>query len=282
MNGATPECIIKLKAQYNNLNPATKKVAKYILDNPGAVLENNITELAEKIQVSQFSIINCIKTTGYNGYKDFKISLAKDIDSSATTLFENFEEDDDPYTILKKVAGIKEQSINDTLHLIDEQTFTSAVDMISAAGKVLVCGIGYSFFAADCAAMNFKRLGKDAVGYRDPNYQKMTASLLGGGDLAIGFSVSGASSSVVKSLDIAKEAGADVICVTAFAGSPITSHADLSLMTTYSDPMFLKDTNNSIVEQMVLVSALTMALAYKDKPKALLYLSESTSVIKNK
>ncbi len=282
MERSTPECLIKLKAQYNSLNPATRKVADYILANPVAVLENNITELAERIEVSQFSIINCIKTTGYNGYKDFKLSLAKDIDTSTTTLFEGFSEDDTAYSILQKVARIKMRSINDTLHLVDEATFSRAVDMVSSARKVELSGIGYSYFAADSAAMNFLRLGINASAKRDPNYQKMSASLLSKGDLAIGFSVSGASTSVVSSLEIAKSEGADTIAVTAFANSPITRHADLVLMTTYSEPMFLKDTNNSIVEQTVLVSALTMALAHRDKPNAFYYLSESASVIHNK
>jgi DNA-binding MurR/RpiR family transcriptional regulator len=281
MERSTPECLVKLKAQYNSLNPATRKVADYILANPATVLENNITELAERIAVSQFSIINCIKTTGYNGYKDFKLSLAKDIDTSTTTLFEGFSEDDTAYNILQKVSRIKMRSINDTLHLVSEATFSKAVDMVSSAGKVELSGIGYSYFAADCAAMNFLRLGINASAKRDPNYQKMSASLLSKGDLAIGFSVSGASTSVVSSLEIAKNEGADTIAVTAFANSPITRHADLVLMTTYSEPMFLKDTNNSIVEQTVLVSALTMALAHRDKPNAFYYLSESASVIHN-
>ena len=282
MKRSTPECLVKLKAQYNSLNPATKKVADFILSNPGEVLENNITELAEKIEVSQFSIINCIKTTGYNGYKDFKLSLAKDIDTKTTTLFEGFSEDDTPYTILQKVSGIKMRSISDTLHLVAEDTFARAVDMIAAARKVETSGIGYSYFAADCAAMNFLRLGINACAKRDPNYQKMSASLLTKEDLAIGFSVSGASLSVVSSLEIAKHEGASTIAVTAFANSPITRHADLVLMTTYSEPMFLKDTNNSIVEQTVLVSALTMALAHRNKPNAYYYLSESASVIQDK
>jgi len=281
MNRKTPECLVKLKAQYNNLNPATKKVADYILANPNDVLENNITDLAEKIEVSQFSVINCIKTTGYTGYKDFKISLAKDIDTSSTTLFEAFARDDDSYTILQKVGTIKKRSINDTLNLIHKDDITEAVNLISAADRILINAIGYSYFAADCAAMNFLRLGKVASVYRDPNYQKMSASLLQEGDVAIGFSVSGTSASVVKSMEIAKKTGAKVIVITAFAGSPITEHADVTLLTTYSEPMFLKDTNNSIVEQMVIVSSLTMGLAYKDKPMALLTLSESSSVIKN-
>jgi DNA-binding MurR/RpiR family transcriptional regulator len=265
MERSTPDCLIRLKAQYNRLNPATRKVADFILANPAEVLEHSITELAEKIHVSQFSIINCIKTTGYIGYRDFKLSLAREMDTTTAVLPESFSPDDSPYGILQKVAGIKMRGIGDMLHLIDEASFSKAVDMIADARSVELFGIGYSFFAAEAAATNFLRLGIRASAQRDTSYQNLSASLLGPGDLAIGFSVLGESSGVVSSLEAAQSHGTQAIAITAYADSPITRHADLVLMTTYSEPMFDSDISHSIVEQAVLVSALTVALACRDK-----------------
>ena len=37
-----PDCLAKLRAEYDDLNPATKKVAEHILNNPGDVIEYNI------------------------------------------------------------------------------------------------------------------------------------------------------------------------------------------------------------------------------------------------
>jgi len=264
MKRSNPDCLIRLKAQYNRLNPATRKVADFILSNPAEVLDHNITELAEKIKVSQFSIINCIKTTGYVGYKDFKLSLAKEMDTTPETPSECLSSDDSPYSILQKVAGIRMRSISDMLHLVNESIFTSVVDMIAGARSVELFGVGYSFFAAESAATNFLRLGIRASAQRDSSYQDISASLLGPGDLAIGFSVSGASPSVVSSLEAVQSHGAGTIAVTAYADSPVTHHADLVLMTTYIEPMLPVENSQAIVEQAVLVSALTIALAHRD------------------
>jgi DNA-binding MurR/RpiR family transcriptional regulator len=265
MERSTPDCLIRLKAQYNRLSPAVKKVADFILAHPNEVLEHNIIELAEMIHVSQFSIINCIKTTGHIGYRDFKLALAREMDTADLTATESVAPDDTPYSLLQKVSSMRIRSISDTLHLIDTASFSQAVEMIAAAHCVELFGIGYSFFAAEAAATNFLRLGIRASAQRDASYQNLSASLLGPGALAIGFSVQGESSGVVSSLDAAKSHGASAIAITSYADSPITHHADLVLMTTCNEPMFPSDISNAVVEQAVLVSALTVALASRNK-----------------
>lgn len=280
MMKSTPECLIRLNAHYNNLNPATKKVADYILANPMEVIENNIVDLAEKIQVSQFSVINCIKTLGYNGYKDFKLSLARDLVPSSTTLFDGISEKDDAYKIFCIIVQKKIQSLLDTTKIIEPSELNKAAEMISKANRIEIYGIGYSAFAADNLSMNLRRLGKNTAMLHDIHYQMMSASLMTDNDLAIGFSTSGSSKSVVKSLELSRENGASTIAITSFANSPITQFADVVLLTTYSEPKILKDTNSSIVEQVALVSAITLAVAHIDAPHAILNLSETSALIK--
>lgn len=282
MNFSTPECLLWLKANYSSLNPATKKVADYIFKDPYSVIENNIVDLAKKIGVSQFSIITCIKVIGYNGYKDFRVNIAKELANNTNMLFfEDITPNDDSYTILAKVTRKKINCLNDTLKLIKPEAFERAVEIISKSKRIEIYGIGYSAFAAENAQMNFRRLNKDCICYRDPHYQKMSASLLKKGDTAIGITTSGATESVVKSLEIAKECKATTIAITANSNSPITKFADVTLVTTFSEPLILRETNSSNVEQFTIVSALTLALAAKDYKHSFISLSESSKVIKN-
>jgi DNA-binding MurR/RpiR family transcriptional regulator len=275
----TPKCLVKLKSKYNSLNPATKKVADYILTNPLDVIENNITDLASKIKVSQYSIINCLKTIGYKGYKDFRLSLAKEFEPSEMTLFEGITENDTPFEILCKTAQKKMQCLKDTTKLINEESLNNAIKLITSAKRIEIYGIGYSYFAASMLEMNLRRLGFDSIAFRDPNYQMMCASVLNSKDLAIGFSTSGESASIVKSLQLAKKNNTNTIAVTAFPDSPICRFADVVLLTTYSEPEILKNTNNSIVEQTLLVSSLTLAIALTNTRSAISRLNKTASVI---
>lgn len=275
----TPKCLVRLRAQYNSLNPATRKVADYILANPLDVIENNIVDLALKIKISQYSIINCLKIIGYNGYKDFRISLAKEFDPSETTLFEGIAKNDNPFEILCKTAQKKMQSLKDTTKLINEESLNKVIKMIIDAKRIEIYGIGYSYFAASMLGMNLRRLGFNTITLGDPNYQMMSASILNSKDLAIGFSTSGESTSIVKSLQLAKKNNVNIIAITAFSNSPVCRFADIVLLTTYSEPQILKHTNNSIIEQTLLVSSLTLAISLTNAPSALLNISKTSSVV---
>jgi len=275
----TGGCLQKLRAECANLNPATKKVAEYILENPGDIIECNIADLAERIQVSPYSIISCIKTIGYSGYKDFRIAFAQSYDPAQTTLFEGITSEDSPFTIFQKTIQKKRNSLSETEKIVDPKTIGQAVDMIVASQRIEFYGIGYSKYAAEMLCMSLRRIGRNTVFYSDPNFQQMSAFMLGEQDLAIGFSTSGVTQSVVKALKYAKIGGCKTIVVTSIPRSPITEYADVTLLTTYSDPLLIKDTVSSSIEQIALVSSLLLAVAHIDAPHALVNLSETSAVI---
>lgn len=60
--------------------------------------------------------------------------------------------------------------------------------------------------------------------------QAMAASMMKKEDAAVLFSYSGATKDTIHVAELAKKAGAKVICVTRFVKSPLTSYADLVLL----------------------------------------------------
>ncbi len=104
--------------------------------------------------------------------------------------------------------------------------------------------------------MNIRRLEKNIVSYSNSHYQNISASLLKEDDLAIAVSTSGKTNCVVRSLKIAKSNGVNTIAITSNQNFPLTEHADIILLITFSEPLLMKETNSSIVEQMTLLSAL--------------------------
>ncbi|MDF2891158.1 MAG: transcriptional regulator, RpiR family [Clostridia bacterium] len=49
-------CLERIREAYADLNDAEKKVAKYILENPGDIIHFSITELAESSDVSDATV----------------------------------------------------------------------------------------------------------------------------------------------------------------------------------------------------------------------------------
>lgn len=282
IGNATPECITTLRSKYNTLSPKAAMVADYIFNHVEDVVNNSISELARLVGVSQFSVINCVKAAGYNGYSDFKIALALGMDQSEDLFFGNAENADNPYEIMCMTLQKKVRCLNDTMKIIDKDSLERAILMILNAQRIELYGIGYSAFASEYLSMNLRRLGLHTTSYKDPRYQVMSASVLTDKDLIIAFSTSGAAVSVVEAMKIAKSNNCPTIAITSFIESEMVKYSDCTLLTTYSDPELLRSTNNSIVEQISLSSAITLSVAHANTPHAIEFFNRTTNAAENR
>ena len=149
--------------------------------------------------------------------------------------------------------------------------------MIFSARKIALFGGGYSCFAAEYLGFNLERLGMTTIFHRDQVYQAIHAELLTELDLAIAFTALGHGDSIKKCLSKAKANGCPAIVVTCSSGTELLAYADCVLLTTYSDPDILQDTNNAIIEQMAISAAITMSAANSDKHKALQMISRTAA-----
>lgn len=273
------ECIARLRSVYNMLSPKAAMVADYIFAHAEEVIAISITDLASKAGVSQFSVVNCVKTAGYKGYSDFKVALALGMNQSKMLLLGDLSDTDNPYDVLIHTMQKKSQSLLDTLTLIGEASFNRVVEMIMSARRIETYGIGSSAHAAEYLEFHLRRMGYNTAFYRDPNYQVMSASVLGAGDLAIGFSTSGETRSVVDAIRNARQNGCATVVVTSFAESSLVKQADCVLLTTYSNPDFFRATNNSVPEQVSVSSAIVLAIARSSKEHAIENLARTTDSV---
>lgn len=273
------ECIARLRSVYNMLSPKAAMVADYIFAHAEEVIAISITDLASKAGVSQFSVVNCVKTAGYKGYSDFKVALALGMNQSKMLLLGDLSDTDNPYDVLIHTMQKKSQSLFDTLTLISETSFNRVVEMIMSARRIEAYGIGSSAHAAEYLEFHLRRMGYNTAFYRDPNYQVMSASVLGAGDLAIGFSTSGETKSIVDAIRNARQNGCATVVVTSFAESSLVKQADCVLLTTYSNPDFFRATNNSVPEQVSLASAIVLAIARSSKEHAIENLARTTDSV---
>ena len=273
------ECIARLRSVYNILSPKAAMVADYIFLHAEVVITICITQLAAKAGVSQFSVVNCVKTAGYKGYSDFEVALALGMNQSKMLLLGDLSDTDNPYDVLIHTMQKKSQSLLDTLTLISETSFNRVVEMIMSARRIEAYGIGSSAHAAEYLEFHLRRMGYNTAFYRDPNYQVMSASVLGAGDLAIGFSTSGETKSIVDAIRNARQNGCATVVVTSFAESSLVKQADCVLLTTYSNPDFFRATNNSVPEQVSLASAIVLAIARSSKEHAIENLARTTDSV---
>lgn len=212
-----------------------KKVAKVVLENSQSVIYNSITDLAEIANVGEATIIRFCRKLGFKGYQGFKMALAQEITmnkQNTTDLAINapIKDDDSLETIAKKFYRVSDKALKETLSLLDYRALEEIAEMISKANRVYFFGVGYSGTTAMEAKYKFMRLGLVCDAYTDNHFMAMAASILNQNDVVIGISHSGSAIETVKGLEIARKVGAKTICITHHAKSPITKHADVTLL----------------------------------------------------
>ena len=128
-------------------------------------------------------------------------------------------------------------------------------------------GIGGSAQIARDVSHKFLRIGVRASVFDDAHMMLMSASLLGEGDIAIGFSHSGTTTAVIEPLELRKTRRATIV-LTNYATSPLASIADVVLCSTAQGSPLLGENAAARIAQLVIFDAVFAAVAQRDLERA--------------
>lgn len=264
MPNPVPSCLVRINALYSHLRDSEKKVADYIRGDFEKVIHQSITEVAETAGASESTVVRLCKALDYRGFQDFKIHLAQEYREPASQIHEAIVADDDVASIKKKVFESDVLAITETLKVLDDASFSEAVDLIARARRLEFYGTGGSGSVALDAQHKFLKIGKKSSAHTDVDLQAMSASLLSAGDVAVGISHSGGNKEILDALEIAKKNGASVVAITNYGRSPITKISDVTLFTAAGETAFKSDALSSRIAELVILDAVWTAVAFKD------------------
>ena len=259
--------LLKIRGFLPSFNPALKKIAEFILENPHEVKKMRVKDLAARCDISEATVIRFVQAIGLSGYQEMKIILAEitsEKPSEAEFVYNDVTSGDSIDNIIKTIFLNLNSAIDDTKTLIEIGALENAVDTLHRAEKIDIYAAGGSFITAEHSRMRLYRIGKRCVTYCDPSQQAVSASLLTAKDAAIGISNSGSTAATVKALKRAKENGASTICITNHDLSPLTQFADIKLFTSTQNSAFFQQSMVSWVAQMLLIDIVYAGLAVKE------------------
>lgn len=229
--------LTQLRSSRDNLSPVLRRVAQYVLDNPGATIYHSVTELAEATRSSEGSIIRFCQDLGFSGFQEFKLTLAVELDPLGRSKRlvgggvvdaegSNLPEDTN---LMAHLAASASTAMLETADLYDPDAFGAVAARLAGAARVDVYGVGASGVVAQYFAYKLLRLGLTVQAHTDMHLGSMSASNLGADAVAIGISSSGSTLDTLQALTAAKEAGAFTVAVTNRLKSPLAKVADRSL-----------------------------------------------------
>ncbi|MFW6229983.1 MAG: MurR/RpiR family transcriptional regulator [Halanaerobium sp.] len=274
-----PHGILRINSYLEQLKPAEKRVAQYIIDNHEEVIHLSITKLARAADVSEATVVKFCQHIGYSGYQELKIMLAQvDNKKEKERIYGEIEADDQTDEIINKIFQIYDHTLESTKKLLLQSNIEKAIQLLIKSDRIFFFGFGASGIVAEDSELKFKRINYAAEAMIDNHRQKTMASLLTKKDLVVAISDSGRTRELMDSLKIARNAGANILAITSNMGSPVTEIADLVLLTSSKETPFRGSALASRMAQLAVIDVLFLGAA-SDRYEQTLEALDKTRVV---
>ncbi len=271
---------LKIKILYDTMGKAEKRIADWLMANPGEIIPLSIVDLAERCGCSEATIVRFSKRLGFSGYQGLKISLAQENNTSSVN--NSISADDGAKEIYSKVCNEIYCSLEMTKEVLDPAVLEQVCEKIIAAPKIAIFGLGNSASVALDASHKLLRAGCETYAYCDNHMQVIAASHLGKGDVAIGISHSGSSKDIVEALDIAKKSGAYTVAITNKGKSPIQKVSDYMLYTSSDETKYNILALSSRISQLSIINAIYFYIVYHTSEQAMQSIKDTENALLSK
>lgn len=257
-------CLLLIRGRYRSFKGREKKIADFLLTEPGKAVGMSVSMLAKETGCAPSSIVRFCKNIGLTGYSQLKLDLAKNLPGEDEPIYSDISVLDSETQIASKVFALSIRSLSETIEMISEKQLKKAVDIVHNAKRIEFYGIGTSSSLADDAYYRFMRIGIQAVCVTDPHRMQISASKLDESCVVIAISHLGHTKEVYAAMKIAKKRGAGVICVTSHPGSPIAKAADAVLAAATTEAGVMKEAISSRIAHIALLDTLYACVAIRE------------------
>lgn len=228
-----------------DFSDSEKEIAKYILDHGEEVLTMSVKELAKKTYTSPATIVRLCKKIGLEGYNDFKIKYSAQLQydlhrkDRIDTNFP-FQKNDSHQQICMKLASLTQESMNDTLQLLDFHQLQEIIDLLYQFHDIDIYGCGNSLLAALSFQHKMMRIQRN-VNIKILNGEQTFMSYNSNKNhIAIIVSYSGETNELIHIAKILKEKHTQIIVLTSIGDNRLSHYGDYVLNIGSREKIFTK------------------------------------------
>jgi len=244
--------------------------------------DTSLKQIADDAGVSEAMVVKITKKLGFSGYRDFRTAVSQYNRQPTAEMHQELSVDDTSQEIVQKVFRTSINALEETLSILDMQAFDRAADLIHRARNRDFYGVGGSAQIARDVAHKFLRIGVRASVFDDSHMMLMSASLLGDGDIAIGFSHSGNTTAIIEAIQMARRNGARTIAITNYNSSALAQAADVVLCSTAQGSPLMGENAAARIAQLNILDAVFVAVAQRDYQAAERNLDRTMSAVTSK
>ena len=250
-----------IEENMDGFSKGQRQIARYLLAHYDKAAYMTAAKLGAEVSVSESTVVRFVMELGYAGYPEFQKSLQELIRTKLTS-FQRMEVTNHLIgngDVLDKVLNTNVDNIRHTLDSISRTAFRDSVDAIVKAKNIYIIGVRSSAMLANFFSYSLQMIF-DNVRLIDTTagselFQQMMA--IGEGDVLFAISFPRYSKRVIKAVEFARRAGADVVALTDSPESPIAPSAQQVLIA-QSDMASYVD---SLVAPLSLLNAIIVAVS---------------------
>ena len=264
----------------DDLRKSEQKVADYVLEHPEDVIHMRIIDLAAKANVSEPTVVRFCRALNYDGFQDFKMTLAQDLASSPN--FEQFTLDTED-TVNDFQKKIFDSMIGNLIHIrdhLESANMEAAIDALANARRVEFYGFGASGAVCSDAQHKFHRLQISAAAHSDPHMQIISAVTMDERDVVVAISQTGRTKDMLHTCKLVRETGATLLTLCP-GNTPLADLASISIPIDLEEDKDLNALMSSRVLHLVVIDVLAVGVGMRLGPRVLEHLKTIKRSLRN-
>jgi len=244
------------------LRRSEQKIGDIVLRKPHSIVNASVSEVAREASVSQPTVVRFCRSVGCSGFQDFKLRLAQDLATGTPYIHSDVLAEDPVADVAAKVVNRAITALTRVRNQINPDSLEKAVSILADATRIELFGFGASGIVALDAQNKFFRLGVPTAAYTDFHVQAMAAAILGPGAVVVAISHTGRTRELLRSVDLALDAGAKVVAITT-GGSPLAERATVPLLVDVVEDTGVYTPMTSRLAHLTVVDVLQVAVALR-------------------
>lgn len=226
-----------------NMSSGEKSIADFILAIGGKLNKYSTRNIADSTYTSPATVIRLCKKMGYSGFDEFKEQYIKEINyleqqHGDVDVNFPFSKDDTISKTANKICRLYEQTVKDTLSIMQYDMLQKAVTLIKYCDTLYVFSAGTALNHAEAFKEKMMKIGRNVVISSNLNYQLYEVNCINKKDCALIISYSGETEKTLLVAQTCKEKSIPIIAFTSFGENALSQLATCKLLISTRESLF--------------------------------------------
>jgi DNA-binding MurR/RpiR family transcriptional regulator len=258
-----------LADHYDRLTNSEKRIADFIAQNQDEAAFMSATELAERLKLSEPTILRFARSLGFNRYPDFRRIIqarVREMAGHSSRIRSRLDDLRQSGDIYEQLVTSEIDYLTESLHTLDRKSLDLAVDLLHTHQRIFVFGLGPAVALIDQLEIRLTRSTKHVIPLRVSGREMIEPLLLmSNEDLLVAIAFHSIHPSLALVLETAADKGTPVILITDTLGNLLRTKASV-VLAARRGPI---SSFNSLTVPMTIINALLLKLTSVDKERIL-------------